>query len=178
VRASGNGGSENGRARVPIVRQLRIQCRLGCRDGGLLPDREMDPTMTMRTSPRETGILPPGTHQWVVDVPATVFQPEVDRLHRLPTAGVGTGRLRIDNMRRHQTVEPPLPIRGVHLIELVGRRSRRFSDRVAHRSPPDQSFDDRSQPPPHSTGIIRCGGWERTARHRQRAIPRSIRHHS
>jgi hypothetical protein len=86
--------SEDGRPGMPIVRQLGV---LGCRDGALGTDGEVDPTTTLRASPGESGIIPPGAHKGVMDGAPVIVQAEIDRLHRLLTSVVGAVGLGVES---------------------------------------------------------------------------------
>jgi hypothetical protein len=73
-----------------------------------------------------------------VDVAAKGFEPEINRLHVLVTAGVRTLRILINDMRRHAPCLASGSIDIVHRREIGGGRVRRC-DRVRQRSRYSQS---------------------------------------
>src|SRR5208282_4657091 len=75
---------QDGRFGVPVVRQVRILGGLVSRNGTLGSDGEVDPALAVRTSTDETRVVPPGSHQGVMNGSSVILQAEIDRLHRLP----------------------------------------------------------------------------------------------
>jgi hypothetical protein len=82
---------------MPVVRQLRIVGCLACRDRAFGPDGEVDPAVAVRTPANKTCVVPPRADEGVVDRTPVIFQTEINRLHRLPTADMGTLRLGVDD---------------------------------------------------------------------------------
>jgi len=114
---------QDGGIGVPVVRQLRILGRLVRRDGPLGSDGKVDPALAVRTSADEPRIVPPSSHQWVMNGASAILQAEINRLHRLPATLMRTGGLGVDDVRCHLTLLTPLSIEGVHLVEFLCRRS-------------------------------------------------------
>jgi hypothetical protein len=73
----------------------------------------------MRAPANEPRVIPPGSNERIVERSTVIFKAEVDCLHRLPAANMGTARLCVDDVRRHLTIQPPLPIEGMHVLKLL-----------------------------------------------------------
>jgi hypothetical protein len=61
----------------------------------------MNPAAAPRTSPNETGVIPPSANERVVYGASVVFEPEIDGLQYLVTTFVRTACVAIHNMGCH-----------------------------------------------------------------------------
>src|SRR5262245_28424517 len=105
---------------MPISRQLwQLACFRWC-DGPFGADREMNPSAAARALAREHGVRPPSPDQRVVYGPPVSLDAEVDRLHRLVTAGVRTGGFRVNDMGCHVPLLASLPVEGMHPVQFLG----------------------------------------------------------
>jgi hypothetical protein len=105
---------------MPIIRQAGILIRFFLAHGSFGADGEMDPARAMRATTDEPRVIPPGSNEGIVNVTAMVFEAKVDRLHRLPTIGVGTKWIVINNMRCHLTLLAASSVEVMHHLALFG----------------------------------------------------------
>src|SRR5262249_42001965 len=76
----------------------------------------MDPATTTGTLSRESNVVPPGSHQWIMNPPAKRFESEIDRLQILSATCVWTASFSIHDVRGHHAVGSSLAIDFVHRL--------------------------------------------------------------
>ena len=117
---------------MPVIWQCGYRAASSAGDGALGTDGEVNPAATMRAATSESRIIPPGTHQRIVNCPAMVLKAEVDRLHLLPAIRVRTKSILVHDMWCHLTLLAPASVESVHPLELVLSRSRRPGGDFGH----------------------------------------------
>src|SRR5713101_4897621 len=111
---------------MPIIGQLRESSGFSGRYCPLGTNREINPASALRASAGKTCIVPPGTHQGIMNGRPIRPQTKINSLHSLSTTGMRTIFFGVKDMGGHVAVLSSLPVNSVHVIQFLSRGTCEF----------------------------------------------------